>query len=57
VRNRMIDHAAAIVAPVCQQCFQALEAERPIPGIAHTHTGEACRAESLAGVPRADSVR
>jgi hypothetical protein len=44
VRNRMIDHAAAIVAPVCQQCFQALEAERPIPSIAHAHTGQACRA-------------
>ena len=43
VRNRMIDHAAAIVSPVCEQCFQALEAERPIPAIAHTHTGEACR--------------
>jgi hypothetical protein len=57
VVNRMIDHAAAIVSPVCQQCFQALEAERPIPEIAHTHTGEACRAESLAGVARVDSVR
>jgi hypothetical protein len=43
VRNRMIDHAAAIVAPVCEQCFQALEAERPIISIAHAHTGEACR--------------
>jgi hypothetical protein len=39
-RNRMIDHAAAIVAPVCQQCFQALEAERPIPAIAHGDSGK-----------------
>jgi hypothetical protein len=31
----VIDHAAAIVAGSCQQCFQALEAERPIPAIAH----------------------
>jgi hypothetical protein len=46
VRNRMIDHAAAIVSPVCQQCFQALEAARPIPGIAHAHEGQACHAPS-----------
>ena len=39
VRNRLIDHAAAIVVASCQQCFQALEAERPIPSIAH---GGAC---------------
>jgi hypothetical protein len=43
IRNRMIDHAAAIVSPVCQQCFLALESARPIPGIAHAHTGQACR--------------
>jgi len=33
-KNRMIDHAAAAAAPVCEQCFQMLEAERPIPQIA-----------------------
>ena len=33
-RNREIDHAAAAVAPSCDQCFQQLEAIRPIPQIA-----------------------
>jgi hypothetical protein len=28
-RSRFIDHAAAIVAPKCYLCFQALEANRP----------------------------
>jgi hypothetical protein len=32
-RNRLIDHAAAAVSIRCPQCFQALEAERPIPAI------------------------
>ena len=32
-RNRMIDHAAGALAGACEQCFQALEAERPIPSI------------------------
>jgi outer membrane murein-binding lipoprotein Lpp len=32
-RNRMIDHAAATLSGACEQCFQALEAARPIPGI------------------------
>jgi hypothetical protein len=32
-RNRMIDHAAAALLGACEQCFQALEAERPIPAI------------------------
>ncbi len=31
--NRMIDHAAGALAGACEQCFQALEAERPIPNI------------------------
>jgi len=31
-RSRFIDHAAAIVAPRCYLCFQALEANRPIAG-------------------------
>jgi hypothetical protein len=30
VRSRFISRAAAVVAPVCEQCFQALEASRPI---------------------------
>jgi hypothetical protein len=34
-RNRLIDHAAALVAGSCQQCFQAFEAARPIVSIAH----------------------
>jgi Flp pilus assembly protein TadD len=34
-KNRLIDHAAAALSGACQQCFQALEAERPIPSISH----------------------
>jgi hypothetical protein len=34
-QNRLIDHAAAVVAFACEQCFQQLEANRPIPQIAH----------------------
>jgi len=29
-RSRLIDRAAAIVAPKCYLCFQALEANRPV---------------------------
>jgi hypothetical protein len=36
-KNRMIDHAAGAVATTCGQCFQQLEAERPIVQIAHPH--------------------
>jgi cytochrome c556 len=36
-RNRMIDHAAGAVSTSCDQCFQQLEAVRPIPQIAHPH--------------------
>jgi hypothetical protein len=32
VRSSFINRAAAIVSPVCDQCFQALEANRPIAG-------------------------
>lgn len=32
-RNRLIDHAAAAVVGVCEDCFQALEAMRPIPAL------------------------
>ena len=30
-RNRMIDHAVGALLGACEQCFQALEAARPIP--------------------------
>jgi hypothetical protein len=32
-RNRLIDHAAGALVGACEQCFQALEAARPIPNI------------------------
>ena len=32
-RNRMIDHAAGSLAGTCEQCFQALEASRPVENI------------------------
>jgi hypothetical protein len=35
MKNRMIDFAASAVAGSCEQCFQMLEAARPIPEIAH----------------------
>ena len=38
-RNRLIDHAAALLLGSCEQCFQALEAERPIVTIAHGDLG------------------
>jgi len=34
-KNRLIDLAASAVAGSCDQCFQQLEAARPIPAIAH----------------------
>ena len=34
-KNRLIDLAASAVAGSCDQCFQQLEAERPIVQIAH----------------------
>jgi hypothetical protein len=46
VRNRLIDHAAALLLGACDQCFQALEAERPIISIEHKHDGAACHAKS-----------
>lgn len=40
-RNRWIDLAAAALVGSCEQCFQALEAERPIVQIAHApHHGD-----------------
>lgn len=39
-RNRLIDHAAAALVGSCEQCFQAFEAARPIPEIAHR--GSSC---------------
>jgi hypothetical protein len=35
VKNRFIDHAASALVGSCEQCFQALEAGRPIPAISH----------------------
>jgi hypothetical protein len=35
-KNRFIDHAAGALVGSCEQCFQALEANRPIPAIAHS---------------------
>lgn len=35
VKNRLIDHAMSALLGACEQCFQALEAARPIPEIAH----------------------
>jgi hypothetical protein len=46
VRNRLIDHAAALMVGSCDQCFQALEASRPIVAIEHAHTGVACHAKN-----------
>jgi hypothetical protein len=40
-RNRLIDHAAAALAGSCTQCFQALEADRPVVTI---HYGGGARA-------------
>jgi len=40
-RNRLIDHAAAALAGACEQCFQALEADRPLVWIAKgAHSGD-----------------
>ena len=47
-RNRMIDHAAALLLGTCEQCFQALEAERPVVTIAHGDLG--CPAASAYAV-------
>jgi hypothetical protein len=38
-RNRMIDLAMGSLANQCEQCFQALEAGRPIPGLRYGETG------------------
>ncbi|MHB8471119.1 MAG: hypothetical protein ACYDCH_15400 [Gaiellaceae bacterium] len=40
-RNRLIDHAAAALVGTCEQCLQALEANRPIVAMAHeSHHGD-----------------
>lgn len=41
-RNRLLDHAIASVIASCQQCFQAFEASRPIPSVAHEGTATSC---------------
>lgn len=45
-RNRMIDHAAAALAGRCPQCFQALEANRPIVTIRFGKGAPTARCES-----------
>jgi hypothetical protein len=38
-RNRIIDLAMGALANQCEQCFQALEAGRPIPALRQGETG------------------
>jgi hypothetical protein len=38
-KNRFIDLAAGSLANQCEQCFQAFEAARPIPGLRYGETG------------------
>jgi hypothetical protein len=38
-RNRIIDLAMGALANQCEQCFQALEAGRPIPALRYGDTG------------------
>jgi hypothetical protein len=38
-QNRLIDFAAGALANQCEQCFQAFEAARPIPGLRYGETG------------------
>ena len=38
-KNRLIDLAAGALANQCEQCFQALEAGRPIPALRYGETG------------------
>jgi len=54
-RNRLIDHAAAYLLGSCTQCFQALEAERPIVGIAHGDLG--CTTTAAYAGPRHRNAR
>ena len=42
-RNRLIDHAIGALVGECQQCFEALEADRPIPAIAHNSQSTSCK--------------
>ncbi len=39
VRSRYIDRAVAVVTAICEQCFQALEASRPVGGGANLGCG------------------
>jgi hypothetical protein len=41
-RNRMIDHAMGALAGACEQCFQALEAGRPIVSIRYAGGAKGC---------------
>jgi hypothetical protein len=38
----MIDYAAAALVGACEQCFQALEAARPVPSLRLGETGGGC---------------
>jgi hypothetical protein len=49
-RNRLIDHAAALLLGSCTQCFQALEAARPIASIAHGDQG--CTTTTASVLPK-----
>jgi len=42
-RNRLIDHAAGALHGSCEQCFQALEAGRPVVSIRYGDTGVTCQ--------------
>jgi hypothetical protein len=37
-KNRLIDRVVGTVAPACEQCFQMLEADRPIPAMKYGHS-------------------
>jgi hypothetical protein len=41
-KNRMIDHAAGALIGACEQCFQAMEAARPIPNLRMGEAGGGC---------------
>ena len=41
-QNRLIDKAASAVAFACEQCFQMLEASRPIPAMQYGPHTRSC---------------
>jgi hypothetical protein len=42
-RNRLIDLAASALQGSCEQCFQALEAGRPVVNIRYGNSARACK--------------